>query len=258
MKKNWLMMAAALLAVAPMCAQQAPGTFSVTPKVGLTISNFTNDMPVAVAYAVAPTGAMPAGELTEVTPGNMPILGAIGFNHPKSKVGFTVGAEAQYQFTKVFGLSLGAFYTQQGAKYDTKGYTFDIDGVHVSINNDLNAHYDCITVPVLANAYVWKGLAVKAGLQPEFAVNKKTKGDVTISYQGQSATASQVEASSLRSFALSLPVGLSYEFCHLVADVRYNIGLTNLYKGYDSWEAQEGPSSRNSTCSVTLGYKFQL
>lgn len=258
MKKYCLMLSAALLAASTLCAQQKPGTFSITPKVGITVSNFSGKTPVTAAYAIA-SAIDPTGGLAPVTPDNLPKVGAIMFNDNKSKVGFTVGAEAQYQFTDVFGLSVGAFFTQQGAKYDTKGFTTEDNGVRVSFADDLKLQLNSVTIPVLANAYVWKGLAVKAGLQPEFAVSKKVKGDMTVSYQGQTATTALGDADNLRTFSLSLPVGISYEYKNIVADFRYSIGLTDQSKNGDTYAGSNSSSSvRNSTFALTLGYKFPL
>lgn len=54
MKKQLLVLVALLMAASTASAQQKPGTFSVTPKVGVTVSNITGRMPLYVAYAVMP------------------------------------------------------------------------------------------------------------------------------------------------------------------------------------------------------------
>lgn len=179
---------ALLMAASNVCAQQKAGTFSITPKVGVAVSNFSGKMPVSVAYTVIPQ--LKESTIAPVSDADLLKVGAVGFNENKNKFGFTIGAEAQDQFTNLFGLSLGAFYTQQGAIYDTNGFSTANDGVKIAINNNLKINLNSITVPILANVYVWKGVAVKAGLQPEFAVSKKTSGDVSITYQSQSVSIS--------------------------------------------------------------------
>ena len=49
----------------------------------------------------------------------------------------------------------------------------------------------------------------------------------------------------------SIPVGLAYEYHNVALDVRYNIGITSVYKA---------PSDkiRNSTFTFTLGYGINL
>lgn len=54
MKKQLLVLAALLIAASTASAQQKARTFSVTPKVGVTVSNITGQLPVYVAYAVMP------------------------------------------------------------------------------------------------------------------------------------------------------------------------------------------------------------
>lgn len=252
MKANVLTLALVLMTLTA-SAQQKAKTFSITPKVGITASSFSGEMPVSVSYVIIPDGQhnIPDGVLFPVDESMFTRMGSIYLGDIKNKVGFTIGAEGQYQFTSVVGLSFGAFYTQEGAAYNTKGFYSDSNDVKVNINDDLKINLNCITLPVLANVYVWKGLALKAGLQPEFAVGKKTKGDVTIEFQGQTSHLGSSDA-NIKSFSLSLPMGISYEYKHVVADLRYSIGLTNLQKNRDS--GVDG--GHNRVLTFTLGYKF--
>ena len=257
-----MFLAALLMTASSVCAQQKAGTFSITPKIGVTASNFSGNMPLTVAYAISTQMSLSeSGVFHTLSEENFPEMGAIGFNESKNKFGFTAGVETQYQFSKIIGLSLGVFYTQQGASYDTKGYSYTSKGgVKVAINDNLKVNLNCVTMPILANVYIWKGLAVKAGLQPELAVSKKTGGDVTISYQGQSLSAVHSDVEGIKSFSLSVPVGVSYEYNNIVADLRYNIGVTDLRKDGDAgWIGGNSSStSKNRTLLFTVGYKFEL
>ncbi|MBO4850497.1 MAG: PorT family protein [Prevotella sp.] len=236
------------------CAQQKVGTFAITPKTGVTVSNFSGHIPTNLVFVVGPATPPTYNQLNEYTDPFVKLL-SVSFDDKKSKVNFTIGVEGQYQFNKTFGLSLGVFYAQGGTRYKTKGYSFKTDDVKISMKNDLTAHFDCITLPLLANVYVWKGLSLKAGLQPEFAINTKTKGDISMEYDGQTTHVSSLGDSPVKSFSLSLPVGLGYEWKNVVADFRYGFGLTNIHKGNDLGGYSK---ARNSVFSFTLGYKFQL
>ena len=257
-----MFLAALLMTASSVCAQQKAGTFSITPKIGVTASNFSGNMPLTVAYAISTQMSLSeSGVFHTLSEENFPEMGAIGFNESKNKFGFTAGVETQYQFSKIIGLSLGVFYTQQGASYDTKGYSYTSKGgVKVAINDKLKINLNSITMPILGNVYIWKGLAVKAGLQPELAVRKKTGGDVTISYQGQSVSVVHSDVEGIKSFSLSVPVGVSYEYKNMVADLRYNIGVTDLRKDGDAgWGGSNSRStSQNRTLLFTVGYKFEL
>ena len=105
---------------------------------------------------------------------------------------------------------------------------------------------DYINIPILANVYVAKNFAVKVGLQPGFNTTDKIK--VTANGMSAEMDLSKVGLES-KSFDLSLPVGISYEFNNIVIDGRYNLGLT---------EVVEDTDSKNSVFQFTVGYKFKL
>ena len=150
----------------------------------------------------------------------------------KAKVGLVAGVEAEYGITENFGLDFGLLYSMEGCKLKTTG-----------MDKSLSVNLDYINIPILAQFYAAKGFAVKAGIQPAFNVRHKA------SYDGDSADLKDAGIET-KSFNFSIPVGLSYEYQSFVLDARYNIGVTKLFK-----DADQG---RNSTFSITLGYKFAL
>lgn len=145
------------------------------------------------------------------------------------RIGLAAGVEAEYQATDIFSVSAGFIYSMQGNKAKEEGVT-------------LTTKLDYINIPILANVYVTKGLAVKLGVQPAFNVSDKQK----LSGGKASVEAEDVGAES---FDFSIPVGLSYEYNNVVFDARYNFGVTNIADGGDS---------KNSVFQFTLGYKFAL
>ena len=150
----------------------------------------------------------------------------------KAKVGLVAGVEAEYGISEKFGLAFGALYSMEGCKLKTAG-----------MDKSLSVNLDYINIPILAQFYAAKGFAIKAGIQPAFNVRHKA------SYDGESANLKDLGIET-KSFNFSIPVGLSYEYQSFVLDARYNIGVTKLFK-----DADQG---RNSTFSITLGYKFAL
>ena len=150
----------------------------------------------------------------------------------KAKVGLVAGVEAEYGISEKFGLAFGALYSMEGCKLKTTG-----------MDKSLSVNLDYINIPILAQFYAAKGFAIKAGIQPAFNVRHKA------SYDGESANLKDLGIET-KSFNFSIPVGLSYEYQSFVLDARYNIGVTKLFK-----DADQG---RNSTFSITLGYKFAL
>ena len=156
-----------------------------------------------------------------------------------ARTGFVIGVEGMHQASDNVGLSLGVLYSQQGATGEDRDY-------------DTTVKLDYINVPIMANVYVVKGLALKLGLQLGFLVNDKCE----VKNSSFSAEVDLEDAFkklnipiSVKSVDFSIPVGLSYEYSNVVLDARYNWGLTEVINGMDL-------SMKNSVFQFTLGYKF--
>lgn len=155
-----------------------------------------------------------------------------GLNDNKMRVGLVAGVEAEYGVAENFELSLGLLYSMQGTKWK---------------EGDVTDTYkmDYINIPILANYYVTKGLAIKAGLQPAFKASAKNK------ISGGNASA-EATMDGVSGFTLSIPLGLSYEYEGFVFDARYNLGVTKVFK-------ENGDKTpKNSVIMFTVGYKFAL
>lgn len=138
-----------------------------------------------------------------------------------AKFGLVAGAEAEYQLGDIYSISAGLIYSNQGSKKEV-----DLGQLGKGTASWSPSY---LNIPVVANVYVVKNLAVKLGLQPGFCVDK--------------------DGAELHTFDLSIPVGLSYEYKNFVLDGRYNFGVTNLAKDV---------TSKNSVFQFTLGYKFDI
>lgn len=149
------------------------------------------------------------------------------------RIGLVAGGEFEYQATNFLGVSAGMLYSMQGVKGDVAG-------------GDLTIKTDYINIPVLANIYVAKGLALKVGIQPGFNVSGKYKA----SNNGVSISGDLSDiGTEVNSFDFAIPVGLSYEFNDFVIDGRYNIGMSKAIKDEDT---------KHNVIQLTLGYKFAL
>lgn len=155
-----------------------------------------------------------------------------------ARIGLALGAEAEYQLTDLFSLTGGVMYSQQGTKASG-----DMEFDDFSVDGTVTFKLDYINVPILANVYVAKGLAVKLGVQPGFLVNDQMK----IKAMGHSVTKDLPSSAGVKTFDFSIPVGVSYEYKNVQLDARYNWGLTNVAKDGDA---------KNSVFQFTLGYKF--
>ena len=182
-------------------AQQATGTLTIQPKVGLNISYYSGP------YQTTP------------------------------RFGVAAGAEFEYQFTKPLSVSAAIMYSMQGEHVKGKAYGF---------TNDATLKTDYITIPIMANMYVYKGLGLKVGIQPAFNVLAKYQLSVIGFEIGGNLSDVGID---VKTFDFSIPVGLSYEYKNFVLDARYNIGVMNIIEEDDA---------RNNVFQITLGYKFRL
>ena len=195
--KKVMILAVMMVATLTASAQQAVGTWSVTPKLGMNLATVTNA------------------------------------DDAKMKFGLVAGADLTYQIAQPFAISVGAFYSMQGAKGDES---------ELGLKVDESVNLDYINVPIMANIYVVPGLAIKAGIQPGFNVKHKAK----VEAKGESY---EQDIPDFKSFDFSIPLGLSYEFSDFVIDARYNLGLTDLI---------EDAKGKNSVMQFTVGYKIPL
>ena len=191
MMKKFILLMLAFVSFQQMNAQQVKGDFTIQPKVGLNIASWRGDSYQQDSYA---------------------------------RLSF--GVEGQYAVTDKFGISAGLMYSQQG----NNSMVYNLQPANGNMYR-YKFKMDYLNIPILANYYLFKGLAVKAGIQPGFKIHDNISSSMT------------------HSFDLSIPVGLSYEYKNVCLDARYNYGLTNFEKGYNQ---------KNSVFQITLGYKFGL
>jgi hypothetical protein len=136
-----------------------------------------------------------------------------------SRVGMVLGLEGEVNTSRNIGISFGADYSAQGAKWNHDGFS--------SVTK-----LDYINIPVLANFYVAPGFAFKVGLQPGFLVDDHGTG--------------------AKSVDVSIPIGMSYQYDDFVIEGRYNWGITDVY------DVDQSSNPRNSVFQFTVGYKFHL
>lgn len=191
------------LPVLQLSAWKEPGTTTIYPRVGFNLSKFSGD---------------------KIYTGINSFDGVAGTIPARFKVGFTVGAEAQHQFSNALAGSIGLLYSQQGTAFKK---TSDIE-------LDFKIKENNLIVPVMLVATTKYNIDLKLGLQPEFRVSKAFD-------------------KVLNKVSLSIPVGISYEYRNVALDLRYNIGVSHVYKEQSSYDA-----SRGQTVMLTLGYGIDL
>lgn len=254
MKKVMILMAL-LLAVNGISAQDNEKKFSIKPMAGVNVSTLS--------------GGLDDEYLT--------------------RTGFTGGVEAEYRATKWLGISIGASYSQQGAKYDyhTQMYmrasSSGTSDSYEMVQRDakVTGHRKCdyLSIPLLACFHIpsVKGLALKTGVQLNVLLSEKMHKDI-LSIKNLDVESDFLETDTqdfwlieqskdiTKKTDIGIPVGISYEWKNIVAEARYYFGLTKIdNRNFQEATKVKGTSEymnpadeRNRVFSFTIGYRFNL
>lgn len=151
------------------------------------------------------------------------------------KLGLTTGVDISYQHAKKFSTTMGVFYSHEGYTYTNFG----------------QQTFQYVDLSIVEDFYLLKGLALKTGLLLGYLFDNEWKAEnVNDSYM------------RFNKWNLSLPIGISYTFHHIVLDLRYQVGLLNMnkHKGeepvYLPYFHQE--TYHSNSLWLTLGYNFVL
>ena len=151
----------------------------------------------------------------------------------KLKGGLYAGIFGEYTFSEYLGVQAEIMYSAQGCSFDVSGVDY------------LRMNLDYINVPILAKIYVLPQLSVDLGPQFGFLLSAKVKA------KGDGDTAKTDIKDGMKSFDLSVPLGLSYKFDFgLEINARYALGLTKI------WDDSDAPKSKNGVIQFGVGYRF--
>lgn len=230
-----LLSAVALLFATGALAQPAVGTFSILPHIGVSLANLPGDK--VMVDAEVPFSA-------------------------HFKAGFAGGIDLDYQFMRNLSVSLGAYYAQQGCRYENATVEYDASGNTVKSYgySDMSTKLNYLNVPLMLNGYIGPGFAIKVGVQMEFATSGKLKYTTTPyerNDEGNFVVGSPENHEDnlnkmLRKTNVSIPVGVSYEFSNVIIDARYNIALGSAFD--KKWDGD----TKNRVLMFSAAYRFAL
>lgn len=227
--KKLMMIAALLVATVSANAQFEAGTFSLQPKIGGVISKVSN---------------MP--NINEE-------VGGVNINVDKSfYAGALIGVEAEYQLADMFSLAAGLNFAMQGCQWED--YEIKVGSNYSKVKNP-KVELNYLNLPIVANVYLFKGFAVKTGVQFGFLLSAKNKAESEVKMGDLiKKDDSSVDIKEFcKKFDFSIPIGVSYQVptVPVYIDARYNLGLTKIIKDSDV-------SVKNQVFQLTVGYKFAL
>ena len=237
-------------------AQGRAGQLSLIPRVGFSLTRLSNDYLQIVA-----------SDLEKVD--------------QRLKPAVEGGFDVEYMATSFIGITAGAKYSLQGAKFKdfSKVYT-DLPSLKEGHNRFVNfsraatdLHY--IQVPLMLHIYPCKGLSIDAGIQYGYLISAKesfnyvicdldTKDNKVTGYydyttEGLKSLSDgddkyrkyrETATDNYKRNDFSIPVGISYETDDVILSLRYNIGLTDISK--------EMEKMRNQVFSLSIGYRIPL
>lgn len=147
MKKLLFMVAMVVAGALSASAQREAGSITLQPKIGFGLTNITKlDGP-----------SLPIGD---------------GTLDKKLNVGGMVGVEVEYQLAPRFSLAAGVNYSLQGAALKDYKLTMPLGWMEVK---DMSVELQYVNIPVVLNAYLFEGFAVKAGVQVGFLTSATEK-----------------------------------------------------------------------------------
>ena len=255
-------------------AQPEPGTFSIIPKAGVSTTTLVDDNTLVLGFArvkkedFKEVGFIPLNPYTEESTGSYSSTRYL--NRVKYRRAYTVGVDVQWQCSEHWALVSGVNYSLQGCRYEKDDFypeeIWDVKDISIDL------HY--LSVPVIAKLYLGHGFALNAGAQVNWLMKGNIKshlgysfnesGDYVVAFVDKTFVVNNAEAGKvyesdrksditddMKRIEVNLPLGFSYEYGRYVADIRSNVGLTNIY---DS----ESGKRLNVGFTLSLGYRFDF
>lgn len=166
-----------------------------------------------------------------------------------SHMGFLGGVEGQYQLTKRKAVSLGLTYNDY--KSTEEWYSKDNWGQK---RTDVRLGY--LSIPLMYNYYVAKGLALKAGVEANVCVYNAVRLMNTSMWAYSGSYEDHIKnntkhrnTAKFNKVRFAIPIGISYELSSFILDARYEYGLTDVSQ-------HDNIQFSMVAAYVTLGFKF--
>lgn len=225
-----------MAAAAVVCkAQPAAGTFSLVPRLGVSVS----------------------------TLGGLEIYYESGSDNekyePRYKGNLTAGLDAEYQATDIVALSLGVHYAALGCRIADSSQDYSSTaGTYLGLNHH-SYKLETVQVPLMVHCYVAQNFAVKLGVQLGILADAKESFEETVYTEDKTGKREYGETTKttnkckdwFQNCYVSIPVGVSYEYANVVLDARYNYDVSKI-------SGSKKLDCRSNYFSFTVGYRFAL
>ena len=182
---------------------------------------------------------------------------------PGFRMGFNAGAFAEIPFSPQFGLEVGLFFTQQGAKYD-ESVTNTIEGQEVVFDFESNLNLNYLSVPILAEFYIplnsTGNFQIFAGPEIFYFLSGDQDYDLVAKSNGQEvyseSEGSDIDSDDANTITVNITGGVGFNFQAgngvFSLDVRYLMGLMN------APDSDADGEIKNNGFQFRVGYGFFL
>jgi len=222
--KRIALMAMMMMAVLSASAQYDAGTWSLGLRGGFSASQQTN------------LGSIP----------NYPTA----TTDSKWQGGGYWGLDLDFQAAKCLAIGLGLHRSWEGGAWKD----FTVDNVDYE---EANVDMTYLKLPLTANFYVVKGLALKAGVQVGLLTSAEISVKSVSRLEGRKLTTKESLniKDDCNKIDISIPVGIYYETKgHFIFGAHYDIGLTKVNKNNDLFDKD----IKNGVFAIDFGFKFSL
>ena len=223
-----------LLGSSASVAQNTVGKWSLVPHIGVSLATLSKD--------------------------DFPSTAVDWTTQTKFRSNVAGGVDVEYQSSEACAFSAGLWYREGGARYKDQTILMDETEGTGRAFHDGYVRLNYLALPLMAHVYLAKGLAVNGGLEVAWLIRQKAQYQMQ-TYTFDAEHKSWREEADLKysddssapyhKWMLSVPLGLSYEYEHVLLDLRYAFGLTSVFQRSVS-------DARTHGLVFTMGYRFAL
>jgi hypothetical protein len=159
----------------------------------------------------------------------------------KSKIGFHLGATAEYSISEKFAIESGLLFSTKGFKMENSvPASISLNYLEVPINAIYKIELSSAKILIIAGPYLG------------YALSGKIKASEPILGDNEDSKEQKLEiGTDIKALDFGLNVGTGVEIKDITASLQYGYGLANL-----SFHSEIETKFKNRVLGISIGYKF--
>ena len=164
----------------------------------------------------------------------------------KNKLGFHIGATAEFPLSEILSFETGLLLSTKGFKLNRKGYVgkLNLDYLDIPITGKASFDIKGVKFYGVFGPYLGMGLSGKSNFENTFEGETKIEEEV-INW------GSDKEESDFKRLDFGITIGGGIEIKSIQIGLSYNLGLANI-----SPDSDDGFRMKNRVLGLSVGYKF--